>query len=239
MSINQIGIIFNFLAGFLLAPDIFGEDKLIGWENTVKNTLHRMERALTKMFLRFVSSDGERPQYRFFALFAGALTLFLLCVLITLWREPYILLSASPSTSTFLQNVLQDRYSNEFSDFAWIFLIIGVLSALFMYREYIWHVKGKAKVNVPILIGLLFFFSLSILSIFNRSLSYLLLTIAGTLLFSFPILGLLLILLIGVSGIMLDFLIGSISRKEGIKGTFTTLGVLSFVIGNLLQFFAG
>lgn len=32
MPLNQLGIIFNFLAGFLLAPDIFEQEKLIKGE---------------------------------------------------------------------------------------------------------------------------------------------------------------------------------------------------------------
>jgi len=49
MLLNQIGILFNFLAGFLLAPDIFGEKKLIEWENSIKNRLRRSENLLREL----------------------------------------------------------------------------------------------------------------------------------------------------------------------------------------------
>jgi hypothetical protein len=43
MSINQIGNLLNFVAGFLLAPDIFGEEKLIKWQQALQKVLPNLQ----------------------------------------------------------------------------------------------------------------------------------------------------------------------------------------------------
>jgi hypothetical protein len=157
MSINQCGVLLNFLAGILLAPHIFGEKKLKDWEDNFKAMIPRIERRFLKM--TFISSDREdKPSYLFYFLGSVVGILFFLCGGGIMMSIPNRLLLSAPSVSSFFQNVIQ-----------------------------------------ILLLSLLLLLGGALLAGINRGLA----------------------------------------NQYGLEGVMTVLGVLFFVIGNLLQFLAG
>jgi hypothetical protein len=53
--INRFGIIFNFIAGFLLAPELIGSKRLKKWENRIENSISN----IAPSFRKFVNSVWE------------------------------------------------------------------------------------------------------------------------------------------------------------------------------------
>src|SRR5688572_20316993 len=113
MSINQIGILFDFLAGFLLAPEIFGEQKLIQWENNLKIILKRMNETVVMMFAKFTVRPGKQPQYRTEGKVFSIFIIILVSIYLVMLGIPFRLWYVSGSTVAFWQNVLNDGFSNE------------------------------------------------------------------------------------------------------------------------------
>jgi len=107
-----------------------------------------------------------------------------------------------------------------------------------------WEIEARInrrREHLPnALFYLLFTFFLLILVFIDLSLSYLLLLIFVLIpigIFFIAVFGY--VLLVGIFGIILLVINKTLSNKKGLRGIFTALGVVSFILANALQFLAG
>jgi hypothetical protein len=242
MSLNQIGIIMNFLAGLLLAPQIFGEDKLISWGKVWVNFLIRPREKLLKTVNALVDDlEDEKPlaAFRKFLGYAIAFLSFIMWAVVNLTAVTYMFVFPSQqAVINRLQEFLHTNPKDMDEMYLLFFFIFFLLSLMLFAGIFYLHLVMNQKLNIRLLLISIAIIVISLLSIANKAFG---ITILWIVTFPFIIITpvVLFSIIVGLLGIILESLMLSLSRHEGLKGIFTALGVISFFLGSILQFIAG
>ena len=240
MSLNQVGILFNFLAGFLLAPDIFGEEKLLKWDHDLKKLLFRLAGKVRNF--NFQSSSDSKSDYFFNVLVGGIVSIVIFYFLSFPLRAFYQLLSEAESLSGLTQSLQAkiDHYNpDDLLPFIGYFILMILFFSLLTIRDLILYFKTRKKMYTPILIVTLFLLSVGLLGMFSPPMLILLWMVVALVFFGLIGVIFLCASLVALAGLSVQLLILSLANQRGLRGAITAIGVISFIVGNILQFLAG
>ena len=241
-SLNQVGIFFSFLSGILLARDIFGEERLIMWDRSLRVALRKINHNLIRVSLFFSPTVlNLRPNY--LGSFASLLVIgvFLavpIFITVILYAIPYWLWLEAGSTTIFVQNIIRNVYGKSFQPLSVLFLAMLAVSVIKSVIAFISYRRGKQNLELTNLMFIILWFLTGLFGIINVFVGYLFFLVSASpvlLFFSIFFIS----LIVELVRAALELLLRAVLRKRGLRGTFTVLGVLFFILGNILQFFAG
>jgi len=205
--LNRVGIILNFLAGFLLAPELIGIDRINKAEVSLENYIKRLEaRILSTLEKIGFKTKDKKDEFLAVLIFGSAV---IAMFLIIYWlSSKYGILQG---IATFLGA-----------------LAFTILALTWFYRKMFTENKGKStKKFTAIIYGGIAVFAAFWLGIFFILQGFLKLIIQT------PVYG---ILILAKS--VLRFISNKLAGNDRLRSMMVTLGILLFIIGNLLQLWA-
>lgn len=144
--VNRVGILLNFVAGFLMAPDLIGREYLARIEHALKRTLIRTRRFIRRPIASYESrhhiSRDATPRHRRFIVGTGcwSMAIFFLFwlfwldyLLQTAWSAPVVIASAVIGTILSALIVYKGAMAVAMSDAIWQDNSVGQAVAVFFF----------------------------------------------------------------------------------------------------------
>ena len=212
--VNRVGIMLNFVAGFLMAPDLIGRDYLVRIEHALKRTLIRTRRFIRRPIASYESRHNigrdATPRYRRFIVGNGCWSMAVFFVFWLLWLDyllqmawsaPMIIVAAVIGTILSAFVVYKVAMAVAMSDGLWQDNTIGQAIAVFSFMI--------AEFALAILLG----FAIGPAAILFYGLPRLIAWIIG-------------------------LIMTKIRGNERFMKSLLVTGIVCFVVGNLLQLWA-
>lgn len=214
-NLNRLGIVLNFFAGFMLAPELIGIERLRSFENATEANLARLRKKL------MLDSDYGRKR-RFQFLVARLIALLYVYFLNERFIGPIVLiLGISTLTLVPLAFLLQDTFPVMAFLLPYMYILLVLISLPLEYSEKeslieLFRSVGVAKIAViPIKYCVLFlYYGLQLLISVLSFASY--------------------AVILGVVG----FFLSTLEGDDKLRSIVVVGGVLFFVLGNALQLIA-
>jgi hypothetical protein len=212
--LNRTGIILNFLAGFLMAPDIIGRQRLNRWESSIEKQLLFVVTPFSKItarLLNYIKSDKTIP-WLLGKNIERSLILF-----------TFASIAVTPGIFYFAANETGLVFISDYKPFV-IFFFKTLVITLIYFKVIDFFTKYVPDI-INALVGLCLFF-------FTLALGFIVIGVY---------VGIVLLFIYVIPKLLSDLISFILKRMEGqdrFASAFVICGVVFFIIGNLLQLIA-
>lgn len=191
-TVNRLGIVLNFLAGFFLAPELLGERRLDQIEENIETTLTKISKLISK-----IESSIQRGSGRI--------------------RNWFIVVSGTVLTFIFLPSVLS-LFETDFTSATTNILLIYITSTLTLLFLLVVFIDDGIKLTMANIIYLP-------IVIMLQAWTWILIVAP-------------LVSAVWLSRVVVQTGIKSLTGDKRLRSILVSVGILTFIVGNLLQLIA-